>query len=362
VDLKTVKKIAYVAALSDGPNSGAAKKIKDQISCWNNFGVSTTLYLVTDGQSKAQWANFPNVELFVSESNIYRPIHTMRIFQKISSMGYDVVYLRDGFPLIFTRVKKQLPIILEVQSLLYDELAKRSKLKSILLIMLDKIFLRKLAAFVFVSNEIANSKRFSKVTQKRKFIVIGNGISLRQHPILQLPNELSKPGFFFIGQDHQPWHGVDRILKLAELLQEFDFHLVGVTNKNESTAKNVIFYGPLSEDEYLPIAESCIVGLGTLNLEYKSMHEASSLKTREYLALGLPIIIRHTDTDFINNEEFILRLPQNDRDIVSFIDQIRDFAYAWKLARVPRSRIGHLESSVKELQRLEFIDEVTRAS
>jgi hypothetical protein len=84
------------------------------------------------------------------------------------------------------------------------------------------------------------------------------------------------------------------------------------------------------------------------------MTEASPLKSREYLALGLPIISRYEDTDFPEGRDFILRLPSDNRQLSDFASEIETFANNWKGRRVSRNEISNIDVNAKERSRLDF--------
>ena len=88
------------------------------------------------------------------------------------------------------------------------------------------------------------------------------------------------------------------------------------------------------------------------------MKEASPLKVREYLALGLPVIIKYHDSDFLGPKPYILQLPNDGRPLKDFATELNDFLSLWADSRVPRSEITHLDVSTKEKIRLEFLQTV----
>jgi hypothetical protein len=85
------------------------------------------------------------------------------------------------------------------------------------------------------------------------------------------------------------------------------------------------------------------------------MTEGSSLKIREYLGMGLPVFLRHTDTDFQKPPSYVLELPNDDKPITTYADRIIAFADTWASQRVPRSQIGQIDMKEKESERLKFI-------
>jgi hypothetical protein len=84
------------------------------------------------------------------------------------------------------------------------------------------------------------------------------------------------------------------------------------------------------------------------------MQEACPLKTREYLAYGLPVVIGYKDTDFPRGEDFLLQLPNREDNVRQELPAIREFVLRWKGKRVPRDAIAHIDGVTKELARLEF--------
>jgi hypothetical protein len=90
------------------------------------------------------------------------------------------------------------------------------------------------------------------------------------------------------------------------------------------------------------------------------MTEASTLKVREYLMAGLPVILAHRDTDFPDGAPFMLELPNRPDAVGSHRDAIAAFVAAWKGRRVPRAEVAHLDLEAKEARRLRFLEQVMR--
>jgi len=89
------------------------------------------------------------------------------------------------------------------------------------------------------------------------------------------------------------------------------------------------------------------------------MTEASTLKLREYLAVGLPSIIGYTDTDFPNGAPFLLQLPNRPDNVSSSLSAIDEFISSQAGRRVARASIAHLDSLNKERRRLRFLSSVS---
>ena len=127
----------------------------------------------------------------------------------------------------------------------------------------------------------------------------------------------------------------------------------------QESSANVFHHGVLSQEDYLPIAAKCVVGIGSLNLMSLNMSEASPLKTRHYLAMGLPVISRYTDSDFGKQVPFILSLPSSHEPISTYAAEIREFCNIWSSKRVAREDIQVIDVHSKETNRIEFLRAIT---
>jgi hypothetical protein len=107
-----------------------------------------------------------------------------------------------------------------------------------------------------------------------------------------------------------PWTGIEKVLWLASRLGSWRFDLVGIAPEELSpmaVPANVTAHGVLARSEYEPLMARADVGLGTLSLYEKEMNELDPLKTREYLARGLPFISGHRDPDIPDGFAYALR-------------------------------------------------------
>lgn len=347
--------IAYFAVLHDGPNSGAGKKVLAQANLWRESAVKTKIYVISNELHLTEWAQFPDVVAIKESKGFERLILRRRLLRKIFLSRPTAVYVRDSFPFVFPRIPKGVSLILEVQTLLRQELLSRNRVRAAQSWLLDTFYLRRFTKFVFVSNEIAASKRFKKYRSHQNSMVISNGVNLEQITEIKTLPLTNPTEFIFLGQNGQPWHGIEQILELARSMPSYHFNIVGITDKFVNVPRNAIFHGVLTQSEYFPIAEKCVLGIGTLNLKAKGMTEGSSLKVREYLAMGLPVLLRHTDTDFVRPPSFILEIPNDDKPITSYVDKIIAFSETWASQRVPRTHIRGIDMKEKESARLKFI-------
>jgi hypothetical protein len=96
------------------------------------------------------------------------------------------------------------------------------------------------------------------------------------------------------------------------------------------------------------------------------MHEASPLKSRNYLALGLPIIQAYEDTDLSEADGCVLQLPNHEDSVARNVSRIREFA--WRAYRDPTLSEralalagGRLSLAAKEHERLAFIEKCLKS-
>ncbi|OQX62455.1 MAG: hypothetical protein B5M51_06135 [Anaerolinea sp. 4484_236] len=123
---------------------------------------------------------------------------------------------------------------------------------------------------------------------------------------------------------------------------------------------NVILHGYLKSEDYLKIFAIADVAVSSLAPHRKGMDEASSLKSREYLAYGLPTILAYKDTDLDSLDvDFLLKIPNREDNILTHGKLIRDFAYRMRGKRVDREVIApYIDSKEKERQRLVFFEKI----
>lgn len=204
----------------------------------------------------------------------------------------------------------------------------------------EKIFgikvLRQARFGIAVTNEIA--KYEEKRAKGYKCFVISNSIDTMDVKLNKFrPKELN---MVMLLSSEYPWHGVNRIMEgIKNYKGEFEFSLSLIGNLKDST-KNYIkinkldnlvkLYQPLIGDQLDEIMSDSTIGIGSLSLFKANLIEASPLKTRDYLARGLPAVVGYHDTDLEKHEEFkpyYLKVPADDtpinmEEIISFYNRV----------------------------------------
>jgi hypothetical protein len=353
-------RIAYLAGWPGGPDTGPFKKIAEQTRLWRDLGAEVGLFVLTTEDNAAAWRGVPAAaEVIVRSGNA--PSLTLqkeRLIRAAISWGPDVLYHRYSlaYPGLVRAVRK-VPVVVEINTDDVSEYRLIAPRKATLNQLTRGLVLGRAAGFVAVTDELAQAPSFVKFD--RPTAVVANGIDLDEMPQLPAP-ALDRPTLAFIGQPNCPWHGLDKVVELARVRPGWDVDVVGPDHAEVVAAagtppSNVRVHGLLAAADYLAILSRAHIGIGSLALHRKEMSEASTLKLREYLAVGLPSVIGYRDTDFPGGADFLLELPNVETNVRDTLPAIDDFVSSRAGTRVERVDIGHIDSRAKEQRRLDFL-------
>lgn len=349
-------------------NGGVGKKIQTQINHWKFAGHQVHLFLHCPDKNDfpestsfqyAKKISFPVIGSISKELSRIQAL--ANLIQAVREYKPDLIYLRYGlfcFPL--QKIFSIAPVIVELNTLDQQEYRYRGPIYYWINRMGRRVILSNAAGLAAVSNEIAHHSTIANY--RKPYIVISNGIELKNYHVLP-PSENLNPHLVFIGTPGYPWHGVDKLIHLANKLPEIHFDIIGYTQKNVQNGQippNMVFHDFLKQAEFRKIFSSCDVAVGSLAMHRNNMEEASPLKVREYLAHGLPVILGYFDTDLsMKNLDFVLQIPNTEENVNNHSILIRDFAYRMMGKRVDRNLIAPLiDQSVKEKMRLEFFAQI----
>ena len=354
-------RVAYLAHLSLSPESGVSKKIFSQIDLWAEV-VEAKLFIISGRKEVCDYVEHKGGKCALYKGPLWLPgslLFLESLIEEIARWSPTAVYLRRSlFYPGYLKLARMFPLIQEVNSDELEELRLRRRVWYFYQLLMRRWLDGLTDGWVFVTRELMYRPYYSGVPGMK--IAIGNGISFDRLPHLPPRQSGGPPRLVFIGEP-APWHGVDKVLRLAETFKAWEFHLIGYQASDfERLPDNVKTYGFLPFSEYISILADADVGIGTLALHRKRMSEASPLKVREYLALGLPAIIAYEDTDFPEGAPFLLRLPNEERNVECCLRDIERFVMSWVGKRVTREAIAHLDLRRKEQARLDFIGKVAK--
>lgn len=347
-------------------DSGIGRKIEEQLNHWQGSGHVVQFFShrtpvddpsrLVDGFSSEYETPGGFGGKLMTEFNRCRAISPM--VKAVSNFSPDIIYLRWSMYVYPShRLFNIAPVVVEINTDDVSQHEMLGKVYSFYNRVTRRIYLSRAAGLVYASHELQNSRSF--LPYRRPGIVISNGIDLSKNLPCPAPQN-DRPRLGFIGTPDLAWQGVDKIVRLAELCPDIDIDVIGydrLPGQNRSQS-NLFFHGYLNKDQSRQVLSTVDAGLGTVALHRKAMEEASSLKTREYLAYGIPIIVPYRDTDLDDlNIDTILRIPNSEDTIEKNYSTIRDFVYRMRGKRVARTDIfSRIDVQVKEEQRLAFFE------
>lgn len=366
-------KIAYLTHEEISRPSGVTNKMNGQIMQWKEKGIQTKLFSLKSSQSDSPVTESEILSVCTSKkfSRKYLAMarSVIQLHKKLSLFQPDIIYTRALLyvPNLISTLKHAAPYVVEINSNDVAELKTFSRVGHWYNLLTRDLFFKNAAAFVCVSQELSRIEPFAKY--RKPTLVIGNGIDTQKYK--SIPSTAPAEGpcrFVFIGTPGQSWHGIDKIGVLASALPEEHFTIIGLTPQelekelHFTVPSNLEAIGYLDDHASSEAIASAHIGIGTLSLYAKGLEEASALKVRQYLALGLPVILGCQDTDLSSHSEpFILELPNTPDNISAHIEEIKRFSISARdiertLIRDFAARV--LDTRVKEKQRIDFLHSV----
>lgn len=121
------------------------------------------------------------------------------------------------------------------------------------------------------------------------------------------------------------WHGIDRLIK-GILKYKGNWNIVlnivgegkelGNLKRLANNSKNIIFHGSKSGQELQHIFDTTDIAVDALGRHRSGVYYNSSLKGKEYVARGVPVISAvKTELDYLDDFKYYLSLPADDSDI-----------------------------------------------
>jgi glycosyltransferase involved in cell wall biosynthesis len=345
-------RIAYVCYWSVFVLDGVAKKISMQTARWERAGHDVEIFALTPsarGRSQ-RWDARP----YPFGSVASRTVAAVRLLRDLHGFRPDLVYLRyDLLPPPLHVVTRLHPTVVELNSDDQREYAQRRRSARLAWLYGAwnwRTLFRNASGVVSVTSELLDLV----ARYERPSTVIANGIELEGLSPLP-PDPPERPTLVFSGTPGQSWHGVDKLIELARARPDVDVSLIGL-EAEAGLPSNVTAYGFLERAAYEPVLARADVALASAGLHRNGLSEASPLKLREYLAYGLPVIVPYEDTDLAGVEDWwLLRLPNEESNLVDAAETIVEFARRARGRRVPREAVeGLIGARAKEAARLAF--------
>ena len=366
-------KIAYLLSWNPKVLGGVENKIRTQVKYWRKEGAQVQVFVVTEKEADIKFLGDSVYPIYKKEhrNSAGKLISATAAFDKaiisIEKWGANIVYHRMSYPTLpIVRLAKKIPVVVEVNNDVLKEVKrnyKSSKVVKLFFSVYLKFFtnylLNRASGVIYVTSELASKYNLKHIDNET---VIPNSIDIETvTPLLDCTDESMLPRVAFLGSKEN-LHGLVRLNDLAMRTKgRLEFDVFGL-NEPQNVSQNMKFHGFLSREAYRSILERCSAGLSTLCLYEKGLEEASSLKVREYLALGLPVIIAHKDTTIGGSgKSWLLEIANNSENVEKSSELIVDFVYKQKGRRVVNSEVeGMISSQSIESQRIEFMKNLLR--
>ncbi|MBU4495576.1 MAG: glycosyltransferase [Acidobacteria bacterium] len=181
--------------------------------------------------------------------------------------------------------------------------------------------------------------------------VIPNGIAVKSVPFSGFQSFTQDPlKLLFVSSTFYAGHGLDRLLRgLSEYRgnHTISLTLVGKIYRREeiellqslnNPKVKLIRHEQLDGEELDRVFSQANLAVSTLALFRDGITQACPLKTREYMARGLPFIYSYEDMDLEKDLEFLLKIPANDGAVQ--IDDLFKFV----------STLSHLNDPAQKLR------------
>lgn len=332
---------------------GVAKKIKQQADAARDLNLSID-FIILNSDLEKQDKNLIYKKLKTSTSKIISKLQKRFFRYKIISntlnlRSYDYVILRYpgmDFSSIFYLnkfVRNYGNIIITEHHT--DEIKEIKSRKMTLVkkirVLLEKKYAKKLLSnvkgIIGVTDEI-RLVELNKIKKNKPSCVVSNGISTSSTPFAPVKKfDNSELVMVFVASSFSPWHGLDRLLEGLKLysgdvcirlylIGDLDNEYIDTINELDKEQVSIEVLGRKYGDELNTIYNKSNLAISSLALHRNGLSEACVLKTREYIARGIPFVYGYSDSDLDGSEDFALRIQSNDSPvdiskIIKFVKQ-----------------------------------------
>ena len=323
-------KIAHINYIPYDNQIGVNKKIEAQAKAAIKVGLDID-FIILNSFIEKQEENL--IYKKINESILIKKLFRFNIIDKyVELKKYDYLILRysdmdfSSLQFIFKYGNK---VITEHHT---DELAEILTSNSIFSgrYLIERffapLFLKKSKAFIGVTNEIINVE-LNKCKCNKKTLLMSNGADVESIKFTKFkPFDGKELNIIFVASFFASWHGLNKILDNLISYKGniiINLYLIGDLSKSDiykikninHPYINIYIKGRLYGDEL-----DKVFAISTIAISTKKMIEACALKTREYIARGIPFIYGYKDVDLNGDEKFALKIDEFD------INQVIEFA------------------------------------
>lgn len=215
---------------------------------------------------------------------------------------------------------------------------------------------------VCISKSVSNHE--SSRCNNYPILTLGNGVDFDSIDLLEGGINTDKIEILFVSGSSNKWHGLDRLIKGIQEYQgckKIVLHIVGkyhyyLSKQLKSIAKphSVIVHGVISRSDINELANQCNIGIGSLALHRLGMYEGSTLKVREYMAMGLPFVLGYNDIDVDENYPYCKQFSSDETpisiyEIEYFINNLKNKMFSSEKMRNESFSLINQDKKMKEV-------------
>lgn len=302
--------LEYIAICSQDTSPGIYKKANGFVNGAKKIGLKSIVTVIEPMGLKGYKQYIKSV--YNSKANTI-------VVRYIPKLGLALLVL--GFILRLTKRS----LIIDVPTPMTNHINEIKNSKTKLVSKIFNIFMILIQGSIpFISStkviQYADESLWFSLFVKNKILLTGNAVDVDSIPLKKSFNsKINRLNLIAVGTV-AIWHGWDKILQVMKELKEeqfnkFDIYLTIVGDGEEldnlkrltslyHLNKYVIFTGFLKGDKLYKAYNDAHIGLGSFGWNRIDVKVASPIKSREYLAAGLPIIYATKDIDFNENSIF----------------------------------------------------------
>ncbi|SHI73975.1 glycosyltransferase [Clostridium intestinale] len=317
----------YIAAIDsyNHEHVGIYNKILGQVKGFkeNKFDISYIIY-----KNQFIYYNEQNTNVKFVKSIGYN-LHKFLIHNSYYFNEVDFVYIRYSigdyqfYKLLKLLKKMNIKIIVEIATWPYRYEQKKG-IKNVVKSIIDRYIAKRINKYIYRISVTTKVKSIYDVD----CINIFNGIDLNNIPIIK---KVQHDGINLIGiANVSLWHGYDRLIRgiadyynlTNEKQENINFYIVGngtelenlkKLSKNLSIENKIHFTGVKRGKELDDFINSMDIGVSSLALH--RIKAGDPIKTKEFIARGLPTILGYNDQSIESSFKYIFEADQDETAI-----------------------------------------------
>lgn len=324
-----------------------ANKTLAQLASFRFFGYETYVATVISTNSSLKYEVYQikehEKELVVTHELPQKPLGFSyftifkSLFEYCAKEDFSVIYIRRLMSKLFFAVPSilknanHIPIVYEIPTYPYD---KPGNLLLYIRDFLEQTIYRCINRFIALTVVVLRSN----VKLKKNWIRIENGIDISNYMLNDIPVKTNTIKFIAIA-NLASWHRYDRMLQAIkdyDGIYKIHFTIVSPANRDCEFLKEIVtnldlkdivtFIEQKSLMELGEIARGYHIGVGQLSDSSENTMLMSSLKNKDYCALGLPFFSTCPDNSFNKEFPYFYLLQYNEKidlkEIINWYEKI----------------------------------------